>query len=397
MDSIVPFLGAALLILVSVAGIIILSRYGLRLRRFKHDNLELLFQQDQESNSVPPNESFSVLITHDSVSFGDRATSDCERLTLNSDSIIAFIVEEAERHPVMFESSFSSLSLIFSGYLLFLSWNGSIVSVERVISRIEAYPLNDAWNQCLSLYRQATLLPYREVGSVKFKYTPELKRSISHFRALSSRMEGFLSLVQNQKPEAGQRSQELIALSREIDFATDAGDHSSVVVRMEAMLSSVHKLLINYAPDNLDHGNLFTTSVAKRVHTDSGKPTVLLVDDDFDISQILAKVLEKEGFDVLTVNDTRDAKLFLIEKYFDIVMTDFVMEHCNGLEIAFTAKAADSNTSVIIYSHYGRNLSEMDKGQDKPWDKYLVMPKYFDELVAVVRKILEEKQKTLSK
>jgi CheY-like chemotaxis protein len=72
---------------------------------------------------------------------------------------------------------------------------------------------------------------------------------------------------------------------------------------------------------------------------DRGMTTILVVDDEFLITDILVDTLEEEGFRVLTASNGRKALEVLDKEVPALVMTDFMMPLMNGLELARAIKA----------------------------------------------------------
>ncbi len=67
--------------------------------------------------------------------------------------------------------------------------------------------------------------------------------------------------------------------------------------------------------------------------------TILVVDDEFLITDILVDALEEEGFRVLTAPNGRKALEVLDKEVPALVLTDFMMPLMNGLELARTIKS----------------------------------------------------------
>ncbi|MXQ12256.1 response regulator [Microvirga makkahensis] len=67
--------------------------------------------------------------------------------------------------------------------------------------------------------------------------------------------------------------------------------------------------------------------------------TILVVDDEFLITDILVDALEEEGFRVLTASNGRKALEVLHKEVPALVVTDFMMPLMNGLELAQAIKA----------------------------------------------------------
>ncbi len=67
--------------------------------------------------------------------------------------------------------------------------------------------------------------------------------------------------------------------------------------------------------------------------------TILVVDDEFLITDILVDALEEEGFRVLTASNGRKALEVLDREAPAAVVTDFMMPLMNGLELAQAIKS----------------------------------------------------------
>ncbi len=76
--------------------------------------------------------------------------------------------------------------------------------------------------------------------------------------------------------------------------------------------------------------------------------TILVVDDEFLITDILVDALEEEGFRVLTASNGRKALEVLDREVPALVVTDFMMPLMNGLELARTIKANPEWAQVPI-------------------------------------------------
>jgi two-component system, OmpR family, response regulator VicR len=115
--------------------------------------------------------------------------------------------------------------------------------------------------------------------------------------------------------------------------------------------------------------------------------TVLVVDDEFLIAEIIAFALEDEGYEVVTATDGCRA-LALIDGppplRPDLIVTDFMMPAMNGLELAraVRAKAALAGLPIILMSGAQADIGRRDGSAfsvvfDKPFQ--------VDELVQMVK------------
>jgi CheY-like chemotaxis protein len=67
-------------------------------------------------------------------------------------------------------------------------------------------------------------------------------------------------------------------------------------------------------------------------HEDVG-PSVLLIDDDESILQVLGKALKIAHCDVVAVNSARDAAMLLARGEFDVIVSDICMPEFNGMQL----------------------------------------------------------------
>jgi CheY-like chemotaxis protein len=76
--------------------------------------------------------------------------------------------------------------------------------------------------------------------------------------------------------------------------------------------------------------------------------TVLLVEDNFDVREILSTVLQQHGIDVMEAEDGADALEKMLKKCPDLILTDLRMPKMNGLELAKRVKASDAYRHIPI-------------------------------------------------
>ena len=79
--------------------------------------------------------------------------------------------------------------------------------------------------------------------------------------------------------------------------------------------------------------------VEEFAETPADGPTVLVVDDDAPIREMLAFALEMEGYRVLVANDGREALTLLDAERVDLVTLDVMMPGMSGWDVADTMRA----------------------------------------------------------
>jgi|FLYL01.1.fsa_nt_gi DNA-binding response OmpR family regulator len=82
----------------------------------------------------------------------------------------------------------------------------------------------------------------------------------------------------------------------------------------------------------------------------SDAPTVLIADDDRDILDIVTFRLERSGFKVIRASDGREAHELAVKHRPDVVVTDVMMPHMDGYELAKALRSdpATSHIPVIV-------------------------------------------------
>jgi DNA-binding response OmpR family regulator len=78
--------------------------------------------------------------------------------------------------------------------------------------------------------------------------------------------------------------------------------------------------------------------------------TILVVDDEFLITDWIARELEQAGFRVVQAFDGHAALAAFESERPDLVVTDFNMPEMNGKELATRIKAAEASVPVILVS-----------------------------------------------
>lgn len=112
---------------------------------------------------------------------------------------------------------------------------------------------------------------------------------------------------------------------------------------------------------------------------------ILLVDDDIEISNLLAELLEMEGFEVDVAHDGEEA-LERLNSQHNIVLLDINMPKLNGIE---TLKRIRQNYSVPVLMLTARG-DDIDRviGLELGADDYLPKPFNDRELIARIKAIL---------
>ncbi len=105
------------------------------------------------------------------------------------------------------------------------------------------------------------------------------------------------------------------------------------------------------------------TATSAKHAEERGQPTVLVIDDDDDVRDVLRDVLENNSFDVLTAeNGTKGVEIF--QEYasrIDVVLLDLIMPGKGGWEVYEEILATRPSAKVIMVSGYVKEY-----GGDRP-------------------------------
>lgn len=80
----------------------------------------------------------------------------------------------------------------------------------------------------------------------------------------------------------------------------------------------------------------------------TGKPLVLIADDDPDILLLISLTLERDGYDVMVARDGLTAYEGAVERLPHLVVLDMMMPGIDGCEVARRLRANDSTKDVPI-------------------------------------------------
>jgi DNA-binding NtrC family response regulator len=122
--------------------------------------------------------------------------------------------------------------------------------------------------------------------------------------------------------------------------------------------------------------------------TETPSPSILVVDDDLRLRQLVRDTLIEGGFSPEVCGDGREAAQILAERPVDMVITDLMMPYFDGMEILEKAKLANPDCLVILITGYGTVESAVEAIKKGAWD-YVQKPFEPDELLLIVQRAVE--------
>ncbi|MBD3167530.1 PAS domain S-box protein, partial [bacterium] len=124
----------------------------------------------------------------------------------------------------------------------------------------------------------------------------------------------------------------------------------------------------------------------------TGTESVLVVDDEEPVSEVLALMLTHLGYQVETRNDSREALTFFEEhsNRFDLLITDYAMPGMVGTELARRVLEICPDLPIILVSGYGQGLTT-ERVESVGIRDMLPKPVMTGDLARAVRRLLDKK------
>ena len=120
--------------------------------------------------------------------------------------------------------------------------------------------------------------------------------------------------------------------------------------------------------------------------------TILVVEDDRIYARTTANWLVKNGMDARYVLSVNSAKEFLSDHEVDLVLSDFRLGDCNGVELLEWMRAHGYRMPFLIMTGYG-DIPGAVEAVKKGADNYLPKPVQTEKVLDVIRELLERREK----
>ncbi len=117
---------------------------------------------------------------------------------------------------------------------------------------------------------------------------------------------------------------------------------------------------------------------------------ILLIEDDLEAARFLIKGLRDSGYTVDHVAGGREGLARAIAGRFDLIVTDRMLPHLDGLAIIQHLRGAGLTTPVLVLSALG-TVDDRIRGLKAGGDDYLTKPFAFDELLARIEALLRRR------
>lgn len=115
---------------------------------------------------------------------------------------------------------------------------------------------------------------------------------------------------------------------------------------------------------------------------------ILIAEDDPDMQKILGLYLQKDGFEVSTVSNGKDAVDFLAENRVDLVILDWMMPVQDGIRACREIRQLHIPVKILMLTAKGENEDEI-QGLRCGADDYLRKPFDIQVLLLRIRKLCQ--------
>lgn len=388
METLLPFVGIIAILAVAVIALIQLKKHGIRLLDFSFGKkVYIRFQRSEKPSEVSaPNE--RIAIHRNQIDITKDAIEDCKRYGYDISTIYRTLEYEIKHHNKMFIVPIVTTPIALEDdKLLLISWDLLHLKVERILSRSEAYPKDNNWSQCLALYRRAAAQKYRQSESPILLEHGNMKATLRLFKLMVREFNTFIAAVGPQG-SLGNDMYFLDASIEEAESCIDLSDFRSAIGRLEYILSTIHKLLLEYVPRNEfedKESNVSRTTKTKQKR----KRKILIVDDEPHLRLMYDVELKKQGYETSEAsNACQGLELFDNDTY-DCVVLDIRMAGMDGITALQLMLERDNIVPVILNTAFS---SYRDNYLTWAADAYITKSSDVSELIDTVKQLVDDKE-----
>ena len=129
---------------------------------------------------------------------------------------------------------------------------------------------------------------------------------------------------------------------------------------------------------------------AGEVSAELQQPCVLLVEDDRSVRRYLEVTLQRSGYRVVTAGDGLEAMKLALSSDIDIVVTDAIMPHLSGQELARFLRSNPKVSGLPIILLTGQENKEAAAAAENLIDAFLYKPVKANELKSCLAGLLQQ-------
>jgi DNA-binding NtrC family response regulator len=119
---------------------------------------------------------------------------------------------------------------------------------------------------------------------------------------------------------------------------------------------------------------------------------LLIVEDEDTLRESLKRVFRHDGYEVDSVNSSETALQVLQSRHYDLIITDIVLPGIDGIELVRRCRKQNPDIVLVVITAFASIDTAVHAIRAGAYE-YLVKPVNHQEIKAVVKKALEERQK----
>ena len=121
----------------------------------------------------------------------------------------------------------------------------------------------------------------------------------------------------------------------------------------------------------------------------TNNPLVLVVDDEPQMCNVIERILEKEGYKVITAPDGETALRLILEKKPDVILLDLEMPGINGREACRRIRELSTKTQIIYFTAKVEQDPTKLKELRNEADAFIAKPANSKQILSKVRAVLQ--------
>jgi two-component system response regulator QseB len=126
------------------------------------------------------------------------------------------------------------------------------------------------------------------------------------------------------------------------------------------------------------------------VSATAGQPALLIVEDDRELREMLARIFQDAGYRVDTAPDGQAGLHAALTRGYDTIIVDRGLPAIDGLDLTARLRRQGRDTPILILTAYGA-VADRVAGLDVGAEDYVVKPFEVEELMARVRALLRRR------